>query len=806
MSIKEGYNKVTVYISDGTEKAEEQLNQVIEKKIKKPGQEEPYVFKLKKEYSCCENPDYTFYKKHNKGHIEGSLVIEARGGCPPYTWASDTPHLYFQDPADPDDLLDTIITTESFVRVYEADASILGEEIEPFLGGNIEVIDSCGSEVSVWISTCKQDEDEDDGGGGGGFCPEPEWAGNIVLTKTGPFDNYLAIARVENVVDETTLMIQNLRMIIGDMYPAFNEAAGNDPIVVTQSKILRIWLITNQEALTFDVGPVVESKGINSYLAGNVATGSASVIYDNDRIVLDSPHGFEIGENNHPFIVVEFDSYYCDCQKLAIYAVNGGNMPILFQQIGGGNTIIEGLLGSVRHLGTGGNGFEGNTYFTEQHMFVGISHTPVCYDEKGVRCLDSCGFSSNYQPLDKHIDDDSDVTIDIGDDETLGCGERRYYFATGVPMNYCSPTYHFQDDQGAGELYPILQTRTCQDGFLGELSYESHKGAYFVSPPANPCCSGSDVINLEVCSSTPEVQVLDEVRLDYGAVSPLLWPLSNPDTMNATDSIVVEVTGGVGPFTWTLAADKGNSSRSGLTFYTGLVLSDAVTSGRTNTLTSTGACGGADIIVTDSCGFQVKGSVRIPTAGFWSGGGSLAYGTPRSSDFRGDSQSGTNPSGCDSNWPSYCGGSAFTYHGRFRVESIYKRQYYKCCQACCEPPVSSDSTCGQDNWPYGDWTDIAEFSKINFYPYLAHPVIDSADRGWKLYENYGTSLNNGCALRCPTYGSTCSSLYSGDPDYPCETCDGTEYTTTLVTNRESCEAQWICAITGFNSEFWFCTD
>jgi hypothetical protein len=90
-----------------------------------------------------------------------------------------------------------------------------------------------------------------------------------------------------------------------------------------------------------------------------------------------------------------------------------------------------------------------------------------------------------------------------------------------------------------------------------------------------------------------------------GCTIPLAWG-SNPETISPGTSVLVEVTGGMGPFWWTVSGSSGfHLAQSGLS------------ESRTNLLIADGlACGTATITVTDDCGFEVTGHVRS-TEGKW---------------------------------------------------------------------------------------------------------------------------------------------------------------------------------------------
>jgi hypothetical protein len=80
---------------------------------------------------------------------------------------------------------------------------------------------------------------------------------------------------------------------------------------------------------------------------------------------------------------------------------------------------------------------------------------------------------------------------------------------------------------------------------------------------------------------------------------------TSADTIAQSDSVTVAVQDGLGDYNWTVAGGQG------------FTLSNAVTSGTSNTLnTDATACGTAVITVTDECGTVVTGEVRC-TTGQW---------------------------------------------------------------------------------------------------------------------------------------------------------------------------------------------
>jgi hypothetical protein len=116
-----------------------------------------------------------------------------------------------------------------------------------------------------------------------------------------------------------------------------------------------------------------------------------------------------------------------------------------------------------------------------------------------------------------------------------------------------------------------------------------------MSTPNGECCS---TVNIYPC---PEDECCpDECDLAY-------------DSDNSVETIVapgggsVLVTGGTGPFTWSISSEDGLWS-----------LASTTTAGRSNTVSAAaGACGSATITVTDACGCVTTGSVRNPSNGSW---------------------------------------------------------------------------------------------------------------------------------------------------------------------------------------------
>ena len=92
---------------------------------------------------------------------------------------------------------------------------------------------------------------------------------------------------------------------------------------------------------------------------------------------------------------------------------------------------------------------------------------------------------------------------------------------------------------------------------------------------------------------------------------PYLWASSNPSTIDADDSIVIEVEGScnLGAWGWEFTNDAASN---------GFSFGSINTSIPSNTLhTDPGACGGASIKVTDIDGCETTGSVRCTASGEW---------------------------------------------------------------------------------------------------------------------------------------------------------------------------------------------
>jgi len=86
--------------------------------------------------------------------------------------------------------------------------------------------------------------------------------------------------------------------------------------------------------------------------------------------------------------------------------------------------------------------------------------------------------------------------------------------------------------------------------------------------------------------------------------SALAWSEDNPETIDRNDQVAVSVTGGVGPYNWSVQG-------------TGFSLGTSETEDGVNLLNSdASACGPATIKVTDACGTTVTGYVRC-TVGQW---------------------------------------------------------------------------------------------------------------------------------------------------------------------------------------------
>jgi hypothetical protein len=116
-----------------------------------------------------------------------------------------------------------------------------------------------------------------------------------------------------------------------------------------------------------------------------------------------------------------------------------------------------------------------------------------------------------------------------------------------------------------------------------------------VSPPGGIC--GNWTIRQEILSSNC-----------CDGVEPLAWDTSvSPEVMSPNSVVTIAVTGGRGPYTWTVIGEK-------FQFRNGSTLIETALP-EVNFHALVGACGMADIAVTDGCS-TVTGSVRS-TAGSW---------------------------------------------------------------------------------------------------------------------------------------------------------------------------------------------
>lgn len=143
-----------------------------------------------------------------------------------------------------------------------------------------------------------------------------------------------------------------------------------------------------------------------------------------------------------------------------------------------------------------------------------------------------------------------------------------------------------------------------------------------------------------------------------------------PETVGGYDYVSVYVTGGVGPYTWELSGDSNAT------------LLAAKTQSPQNTIRTNGACGGLNITVTDFCGNQVEGGIRV-TSGRWTSCCHFSY-----------IVSTCRP---DESW-SYYGPSPIMYSAvqRLYIECAYLHCYdpgYS--QGCVLGPCSCEDTKGQ---------------------------------------------------------------------------------------------------------------
>lgn len=199
--------------------------------------------------------------------------------------------------------------------------------------------------------------------------------------------------------------------------------------------------------------------------------------------------------------------------------------------------------------------------------------------------------------------------------------------------------------------YPIVGISFVHGEGEGVVAYKGIKTNEITATINSPSTrSGQMRINVimqlssgQTCESTVNIYKCDqdeccpeECDLEWD------WDASG-ETINAPGSTNVYVTGGTGPYSWSITSEDGKWS-----------LDNPTATGAMNTVTAeNGACGSATITVTDACGCTTEGSVRDPSSGSWA---SQGCGCPV-------------PGASDSGWTNSIGNSALATRtvGKYRI-------------------------------------------------------------------------------------------------------------------------------------------
>jgi hypothetical protein len=197
---------------------------------------------------------------------------------------------------------------------------------------------------------------------------------------------------------------------------------------------------------------------------------------------------------------------------------------------------------------------------------------------------DPCSGESGYTPPTLGpMDEDGDYPFDVfrGDSVDLSVvnGKAPYLFWVGICASFSGGALNLISS-GPGFTIQIDDDESCE--------------GYTVEVGVIDVCGNTDLLDILVwdCCGDPAY------------VAPTNDPFTTPETIAIDSQITVAVTGGCGPFEWTVSG-------------TGFSMAMDQTEGGSNTLiASPSACGAATITVTDNCSNSVNIEIRC-TTGHW---------------------------------------------------------------------------------------------------------------------------------------------------------------------------------------------
>ena len=545
------------------------------------------------EYACCEDPAYKAPQvKHHKGKISCfdttvPLRIYIFGGCPPYTWSvPETSILTFDE-----ELAEayTEITSDDYNDVYVWDC----DNVTDPAGDPVTITDSCGNSVMTLVRRCDGGCSDDGRGGGGGpgetrcdgsllVCPEDmndpgAYVPPSIKKDDEVYDYYLVGVTVTKVLDVNT--VRTTRM--------FNSSHHHLNEGITDRFVVTAWKRGSD-------GDVVEELAM---LPGNYGSGGyiSDFSYFEDQATFTTEHEMEVGDG----LIYLTRGLICDCKRQSMYTISGGVPPFnLEENLGSGWSTT---LANMDHCLFGWYGYAGD-----------------CDGTAILRVTDACGVTSDEIRLGFREREGALLPTKL----SAACGER-INIAVETLEGFCDGEY-FLELIGAGTLTASYDSdfMECQAGNPHEAESSRRKtvehlqGGSWTAPDEVTCCpQAASTVNMYVCPiGSSSMRLVDSVTFTTILRSDLEFdPAFSPVDLTApTNDIMFKVTGGKGPYTWTLEVTQyGESMGLGFTW------DEVTTSIPQNTLDVSGiGCGSALLRCTDQC-TSVAHEVRCTTSGTW---------------------------------------------------------------------------------------------------------------------------------------------------------------------------------------------
>lgn len=570
MSIKEGHNRIVLTIKQPGAEKDTSHPQRILIEVKRTDKGQPYNFKLIKDYTCCESPEYYSVMIHNSGKMDVPLfLIEVAGGCAPYTWSINSQAMAFD--------IAVTETPYNYIRMIDPTE---GTESE---GDLVKVTDSCGIELTCLVRICPlQNYDWFNEFPPFVTCEDEEYI-NPTLVKGAVYDNYLLATQ---------------------FYQRFNGTTKG----------------INGAGTSYYIPPMLEELGVEQLQPKWIRSADGYPIFSSAYIIKLNEF-FDIIEFPNVSVtfaswtdyLIELNGLKCGCAKNAVYTISDGTPPYTVEVYRNGDWEI----------------LKQFFYF---HKFTWDAFAPQCGDVRKIRVQDLCGNYTNTIELDDLELKASGVIWTNGRDwQKIWSGNCSsvynfaFQIASEYSYQYCDKDFFFELDSGDGELvveYADIE-QTCVDAILGNITMTTRRpiSAYWFLPLGDCCLSTQAILTLYVCElGSQNRQALDTVYLNITGAT-VMQDDGFPTTIANGAWADAYVTGGKPPYYWTIEnLDEG-------VYGSGFSWDDAVTMvGHNIVRAANDGCGAVKLSVTDSCGTVIYSVLRNTTGVYHNeAGGYVTY-------------------------------------------------------------------------------------------------------------------------------------------------------------------------------------